>query len=156
MFNWLVFYSIASHGIYNNGDKHLWMINEFGILIPWPACITFTPAYLQLQLRPGTLLTLNFYYTNPIMSPFPLSICRFEKKEMHNQPSGYFVPFGDGPRNCIGFKLARLQMKIVLTALLRKNKFIKTSATKPLLMTCLSITACPDYDVLLSLQTRLP
>jgi cytochrome P450 len=33
---------------------------------------------------------------------------------------GSFIPFGEGPRNCIGFKVALLEIKIILLRIIEK------------------------------------
>ncbi|CAF1571811.1 unnamed protein product, partial [Didymodactylos carnosus] len=36
-----------------------------------------------------------------------------------------FMPFGVGPRNCVGMKFALIEMKIVLTRLLKQYTILK-------------------------------
>lgn len=43
----------------------------------------------------------------------------FDNKQV-NQP---YLSFGDGPRNCIGMKLGKLEVKLGLIMMLQKNKF---------------------------------
>lgn len=50
---------------------------------------------------------------------------RFLKAELNgenfvNRP---YLPFGDGPRNCIGIKMGKIQAKIGLITMLRKFRF---------------------------------
>ena len=42
----------------------------------------------------------------------------------------HFMPFGQGPRNCIGFKLAKTEMKAALAAVLRQHKFATSDNEK--------------------------
>lgn len=41
-------------------------------------------------------------------------------KDQTNRP---FLPFGDGPRNCIGMRLGKMQTKVGLVMLLQKYRF---------------------------------
>ena len=48
------------------------------------------------------------YYNEPeIFNPN-----RFLPEDLARRPSNTFLPFGDGPRNCIGLKFGELQIKI--------------------------------------------
>ncbi|KAJ3332167.1 hypothetical protein HDU91_003159 [Kappamyces sp. JEL0680] len=49
-----------------------------------------------------------------------------------NEPQvpGAFLPFGDGPHNCIGRKLAEIEFKVVLFQLVKKYKFALAPGAK--------------------------
>ena len=54
---------------------------------------------------------------------FYLHYDRFREEEMTTTHQHHFMPFGQGPRNCIGFRLAMIEMKTALATLLREHRF---------------------------------
>lgn len=48
---------------------------------------------------------------------------RFLPEEAEKRPTFSYMPFGLGPRQCIGTKMALLELKIVLVKVLQKIKF---------------------------------
>lgn len=55
---------------------------------------------------------------------------RFTQENINKRHSCSFLPFGDGPRNCIGVRFAYLELKIALALMLLKYKFTLNSRTK--------------------------
>ncbi|XP_064612738.1 cytochrome P450 3A24-like [Liolophura sinensis] len=53
-----------------------------------------------------------------------------ENKEKHHPLQ--WIPFGYGPRHCIGMRLALIEMKFIIVQLLQKYRFVPNSKTKPL------------------------
>nr|AAA82162.1 cytochrome P450 [Musca domestica] len=47
----------------------------------------------------------------------------FEPKRCEERHSCAYLPFGDGPHNCIGLRFGKMQTKLGLVALLRKFRF---------------------------------
>jgi len=41
-----------------------------------------------------------------------------------------YLPFGTGPRNCVGLRFALINIKTAVAKILRKFKFVKTENTK--------------------------
>ena len=54
---------------------------------------------------------------------FPINLRRFLPGEKESIVPFSFLPFGAGPRNCVGQRLAYLEMKIALVHVLRRFKF---------------------------------
>jgi cytochrome P450 len=48
---------------------------------------------------------------------------RFTAEQSSLRPHYAYLPFGGGPRNCIGFAFAQVEVKIVLARLLQKYCF---------------------------------
>lgn len=60
----------------------------------------------------------------------PLTLSRFTEEEKEKRPSIVHMPFGWGPRNCIGSRLALLEAKLALIAILTKYKFVRAPETE--------------------------
>nr|AQM57047.1 cytochrome P450 CYP6FJ3 [Sogatella furcifera] len=70
-------------------------------------------------------------------------------------PKGIYLPFGDGPRNCIANRLALLEMKIFLARLLMKHNVILHQKTKlPLKMLKNAFFAVVDGGLWIQLEKR--
>ncbi|XP_075165470.1 putative cytochrome P450 6a14 [Haematobia irritans] len=59
------------------------------------------------------------YYDNPE----EFRPARFTPSECQRRHPSTYLPFGDGPRNCIGLRFGKMQTKVGLVALLRKYRF---------------------------------
>ncbi|XP_037815493.1 uncharacterized protein LOC119606164 [Lucilia sericata] len=66
------------------------------------------------------------YYENP--EKFDPS--RFEPQEVEKRHPCAYLPFGDGPRNCIGSRFGKMQTKIGLISLLQRYRFECCSQTE--------------------------
>ena len=56
--------------------------------------------------------------------------CRFTAEEKAKRPQLSHMPFGFGPRNCIGMRFALLEAKIALIELLKRYTFVRTADTE--------------------------
>ncbi|XP_037947263.1 probable cytochrome P450 6a14 [Teleopsis dalmanni] len=55
---------------------------------------------------------------------------RFTQEAIKERPQMSYLPFGAGPRNCIGLRFGKMQAKIGLITLLRRFKFTTSSRTE--------------------------
>ncbi|XP_071101635.1 cytochrome P450 3A24-like [Haliotis cracherodii] len=72
-------------------------------------------------------------HRNPDIYPEPLKFKpeRWEKKSEINPM--YYLPFGQGPRQCVGMRLALVEVKIALAHLLKKLHFVRLADTPDVL-----------------------
>ena len=64
---------------------------------------------------------------------------------------GSFLPFGDGPHNCIGFKLALIEVKIFLLEMLNAFSMIELVPGQEPIDSITTITRKPRKSVKISL-----
>ena len=55
---------------------------------------------------------------------------RFTAEEKAKRPQMCYLPFGSGPRSCIGMRLAFLETKIGLIQVLRRFTFVRAPDTE--------------------------
>ena len=59
-----------------------------------------------------------------------LCLCRFTVEEKAKRDPFCFMPFGMGPRNCIGMRFALLEAKMALIQILRHFRMVRSSSTE--------------------------
>ncbi|KAJ8913636.1 hypothetical protein NQ315_007353 [Exocentrus adspersus] len=78
---------------------------------------------------------------------------RFNAENRKNIRQYTHMPFGEGPRACIGERFGLMQVKVGLICLLRKFKMKLNKRTKlPLKMTASSIVGCAEGGIWLNLE----
>lgn len=89
----------------------------------------------QHTIERGTLITIPVYaiHHDPEIYPNPeiFDPDRFTENNIKNRHNFAWIPFGEGPRSCVGMQLGILQTKIGLAHLLLKYRF-KTSPKTPI------------------------
>ncbi|XP_050743325.1 uncharacterized protein LOC108030172 [Drosophila biarmipes] len=81
----------------------------------------------KYSIEPGTgvMVPILGIHHDPEFYPEPEKFIpeRFDEEQIKKRPACAFLPFGAGPRNCIGFRLGRMQVIIGLALLIRNFRF---------------------------------
>uniref|UniRef100_A0A1B0GBF4 C3H1-type domain-containing protein n=1 Tax=Glossina morsitans morsitans TaxID=37546 RepID=A0A1B0GBF4_GLOMM len=88
---------------------------------------------LALEKGLGIIIPIDAIHNDPeyFEEPEIFNPDRFSSAAIAQQhPAFSFLPFGEGPRNCIGMRFGKLQTQIGLITMLRKFQFSTTSETK--------------------------
>ncbi|EDW32573.1 GL10370 [Drosophila persimilis] len=83
------------------------------------------------------VLAVHSIHHDPEIYPQPehFDPSRFEADQVKSRHPMAYLPFGDGPRNCIGLRFGKIQAKIGLVSLLRRFKFgISKRTESPLIL----------------------
>jgi cytochrome P450 family 3 subfamily A len=90
------------------------------------------------------------YWTDPyVFNPERFS----SENKSKIQPFTY-LPFSDGPRNCIGMRFALMEIKMVLIQILRRHKFVRFPDTQVPMRMKNGITLGPNDPVMLGFQSH--
>ncbi|BFG03553.1 probable cytochrome P450 6a13 [Drosophila madeirensis] len=88
----------------------------------------------KLTLEPGTrvMIPVHSIQHDPELYPQPETFdpSRFEPDQVKARHPMAYLPFGEGPRNCIGERFGKMQVKIGISYILRDFKFSQTERTQ--------------------------
>ncbi|KAK4208587.1 cytochrome P450 monooxygenase [Rhypophila decipiens] len=81
------------------------------------------------RLPPNSVVIPALYaiHTNPEhwSNPFTFDPSRWDTDEVKNRHRGAYMPFATGPRSCIGFNFALLEVKILVSELVWRYQFVR-------------------------------
>ena len=90
----------------------------------WPEPEKFDP-----ERSPSIVLFPPFFFL--VLSHLSLpSSYRFTPEEKAKRPALCHIPFGWGPRNCIGMRFALMEIKMTLIEILKKYTLVRTPETE--------------------------
>ena len=78
-------------------------------------------------------------------------MCRFTPEEKAKRHPCAYMPFGYGPRNCIGMRFALLEVKMALIEIVSKFRMALSPETKVRIVLTVKLTCTYSVMVLLSL-----
>lgn len=113
----------------------------------------------QVQLQKGDLLLIPIYaiQRDPqnFEDPDKFDPERFSDENKGNIKPMTFIPFGCGPRNCIGSRFAILEMKIMFVSILKEFSLVVTDKTQiPLRFSKSSFNLLAEKGYWLGLEKR--
>ncbi|CAI6343254.1 unnamed protein product [Macrosiphum euphorbiae] len=78
---------------------------------------------------------------------------RFSAEEKAKRPNGIYLPFGDGPRICIGKRFAEMEMKLAFVEMLTKFEVFPCDKTEiPLKYSKKTFTLMPEHGIWLTFK----
>ena len=90
------------------------------------------------------------YWPNPdIFDPE-----RFNPNNEQSYPAFAYIPFGEGPRVCVGKRMVLLEIKMLLITIFRKLHFKRTADTEVPLALCYGITMSPSNGVKVAIASN--
>lgn len=110
-----------------------------------------TPEEKPIQIEKGTIIWIPVYgfHCDPKYYPDPQKFIpeRFSDENKHDIKPGTYLPFGVGPRNCIGSRFALLECKILFYNLLLNFELVPIKRTQiPLKLSKQSFNLRPDKN----------
>nr|QUF59374.1 cytochrome p450 CYP3044B7 [Brachionus angularis] len=79
---------------------------------------------------------------------------RFDDENRKLRDNNTYLPFGQGPRSCIGMRFAQLEIKLTLANILSKYNFIKCDKTPEKIIIDSSGFSRPKVPVILKIKSR--
>ena len=111
----------------------------------------------ELKLETGDNIALFIYglHHNAKYWPDPEKFDpeRFSEINKKDRPTHAYLPFGGGPRLCVGHQFAIVEMQIALIMLLRKYRLTRTNPDETLGLVA-SVTLRPKTPILMKFEER--
>ncbi|XP_075217468.1 putative cytochrome P450 6a23 isoform X2 [Lycorma delicatula] len=113
----------------------------------------------DLEIKKGIhiMISLLGIHYDPEYYPHPYQFNpdRFTEEAKQSRHHYTWLPFGEGPRICIGMRFGLLQIKMGLATLLSKYNFDQTAETQvPMEFSSKSLVTSPKYGIKLKISKR--
>ncbi len=133
-------------------------LRMFPLLLRLERVATSDYKYNEMFIEKGTLFTIPVYTFNRDQSiyqePDKFNPYRFEQDETNKLINAINLNFGAGPRNCIGSRFAILEIKLLLTRILSKYKFVPCVETQIPLVLQKSVEIRPVKPIKIKIEKR--
>ncbi|KAB0791851.1 hypothetical protein PPYR_03651 [Photinus pyralis] len=119
----------------------------------------------QTYRLPGTNLTVEkgtqiripllgvHYDPEYYPEPYKFDPERFSPENKAARPSCAWMPFGEGPRNCLGMRFGLMQVKVAVVAMLNQFRFTLNERTKlPITFDPKSLSLKSEHDIFLNVE----
>ncbi|XP_020280621.1 cytochrome P450 9e2-like [Pseudomyrmex gracilis] len=118
------------------------------------------PGYKSVIIEPDTVMMVPVYglHHDPAYFPNPQKFDpeRFNDENKDSMNPYTYLPFGLGPRKCIGNRFALMETKLLIAYLLQKFTFKTTEKTvEPVVFDKKEFTLVPDGGFWISLEKRI-
>uniref|UniRef100_A0A146L945 Putative cytochrome P450 6a14 n=2 Tax=Lygus hesperus TaxID=30085 RepID=A0A146L945_LYGHE len=115
--------------------------------------------HTDVVLPAGSFMTLPIValQLDPALFPDPLTFNpdRFSEEKGQTIVKGSYMPFGSGPRICIGARFAKLEIQVALAKIILKYNIMKCDKTQVPLTRCkASFMNVPDKGIWLKIKPR--
>ena len=117
------------HPVYTSTHGHMQYSLDHSMW--WDYWLYLYDTYTNRLTHIHTFTQTARYHTDPLFC------CRFSKSEKSSIHPGAFIPFGSGPRICIGMRLAIMEVKMTLIEVLSKFRIVMAPETKVIICTCI-------------------
>lgn len=111
--------------------------------------------YRVLQKGLNVFIPVFAIHHDPTIYPEPEKFLpdRFSPEQTKLRHSAAFLPFGEGPRNCIGLRFAMMQIRVAMAALLMAYKIKPCSKSiVPLVYNAKSFILSPEGGMWVKLE----
>jgi cytochrome P450 family 135 len=108
-------------------------------------------------LPPGTDVTPAIWLTHTREATYPEPYAFRPERFLDSAPSTYaWVPFGGGVRRCLGAAFAEMEMRVVLTEILRRLTVEAAPGTSAERIARRNVTFSPAHGTRLVARVRVP
>ncbi|CAG9764663.1 unnamed protein product [Ceutorhynchus assimilis] len=125
-------------------------------VIPRVCTKKYTIPGTKTEIEPGTMVHISAWglHTDPEYFPNPQKFDpeRFTVENRRNIKEFTYLPFGEGPRMCLGLRFGLMQSKVGLVSLLKNYKFTLNEKTRLPLKMARTVITCVDGDVWVNIE----